>query len=163
VSANTVLDWHDFFMGSLGASAALTGLLFVAISMNLSAILKYPHLPGRAAASLTVLISVLVVSTFALAPGQSMRVLGLEIAVSGALAVLIALLCSTRKRSPSEPLWWTLEPLILLQLPGWALLAGGLSLWAGGGGGFYWVLAGTILAFVVAALNSWVLLVEILR
>jgi hypothetical protein len=41
--------WHDFFVGSMGASAALTGLLFVAISINLEQILKFPNLPGRAA------------------------------------------------------------------------------------------------------------------
>jgi hypothetical protein len=48
-------------------------------------------------------------------------------------------------------------------LPGLALLGGGLSLIAGGGGGLYWVLAATVLSFVVAALNGWVLLVEVLR
>jgi hypothetical protein len=31
------------------------------------------------------------------------------------------------------------------------------------GGGLYWILAGTVLTFVGATLNAWVLLVEILR
>ncbi len=36
----------------MGASAALLGLLFVAISINLEQILKHRHLPGRAAGTL---------------------------------------------------------------------------------------------------------------
>ena len=61
--------WHDFFMGTIGAAAALTGLLFVAISINLQQILRYPHLPGRAAGTLGILVSALVVSGFALCTG----------------------------------------------------------------------------------------------
>ncbi len=31
--------WHDFFIGAAGAAAALTGLLFVSLSINLEQIL----------------------------------------------------------------------------------------------------------------------------
>jgi hypothetical protein len=156
-------QWHDFFVGSMGASAALTGLLFVAISINLTHILKYPRLPGRAAATLTILLSALLVAAFVLAPGQSDRVLGAEIAVTGAVVAFLAVRFSIRRREPNDPISWKLEPFLLLQLPGLAFLAGGLSLVVGGGGGFYWALGATILAFLVAAINAWVLLVEILR
>ena len=53
--------------------------------------------------------------------------------------------------------------MVTLLLPGTLFFAGGLSLIADGGGGLYWVFAGTALAFVVSALNTWVLLVEVLR
>jgi hypothetical protein len=163
VPAYAPLQWHDFFVGSIGASAALTGLLFVAISINLTPILKDPRLPGRAAATLTILLSALFVAAFALAPGQSSRVLGIEIAVTGVVVAFFAVWFSTRGHTAEAPISWRLEPFTLLQLPGLSLLAGGLSLVVGGGGGFYWVLAATILTFLVAAINAWVLLVEILR
>jgi hypothetical protein len=52
---------------------------------------------------------------------------------------------------------------VTLFLPGALFLAGGISLLAGGGGGLYWVFAGTVFAFAVSAINAWVLLVEVLR
>ncbi len=41
-------EWHDIFIATAGASAALTGLIFVEVSINLSRILAIPTLPGRA-------------------------------------------------------------------------------------------------------------------
>ena len=58
--------WHDFFTATTAAAAAVTGLLFVALSINLAAILKEPRLPGRAAGTLVTLVSMVLVSAFAL-------------------------------------------------------------------------------------------------
>lgn len=41
--------WTGLFFAEVGASAALAGLLFVAISINLDRILTGPGLPGRPA------------------------------------------------------------------------------------------------------------------
>ena len=38
--------WHDFFIGVAGAAAALTGLLFVSLSINLEQILRGRGCPG---------------------------------------------------------------------------------------------------------------------
>jgi hypothetical protein len=163
VSGYTPADWHDFFTAAAGASAALLGLLFVAISINLKLILQHRHLPGRAAATLGTLLSVLVVCSFGLVPGQSNRTLGVEILATGALVATQAVCVSVGKRSPGDPLSWTLGNLPILLLPALAFVGGGWSLLAGGGGGLYWILAGTVLTFVGASVNAWVLLVEIVR
>lgn len=163
VSGYAPADWHEFFSAAVGASAALLGLLFVAISINLKLILKQRHLPGRAAATLGTLLSVLVVCSFGLAPGQSNRTLGVEILVTGAVVATQAIWVSVGKRSQGDPLLWTLGNLPILLLPALAFVGGGWSLIAGSGGGLYWILAGTVLNFVAASLNAWVLLVEILR
>ena len=157
------LAWHDFFIGTIGAAAALTGLLFVAISINLEQILKYPQLPGRAAGTLGILVSALVVSGFALAPGQGSRTLGIEIAAAGAIVAVQAVWVAHGKGTPGEPTSWRIEHLATLLLPSVALIVGGLNLVAGERGGLYWVLAAILLAFVSASINAWVLLVEIKR
>ena len=155
--------WHEFFDGAMGASAALLGLLFVAISINLKLILQHRHLPGRAAGTLGTLLSVLVVCSFGLAPGQSNRTLGVEILATGAVVATQAIWVSVGKRSEGDPLSWTLGNLPILLFPALAFVGGGCSLIVGSGGGLYWILAGTVLAFVGTSLNAWVFLVEILR
>jgi hypothetical protein len=163
VSAYVPADWHEFFAAAVGASAALLGLLFVTISINLEHILKHRHLPGRAAGTLGTLLSVLVVCSFGLAPGQSDRTLGVEIVATGIVVATQAIWVSVGKRSQGDPLRWTLGNLPLLLFPALAFVAGGGSLLAGSGGGLYWILAGTVLTFVAASLNAWVFLVEIVR
>jgi modulator of FtsH protease len=163
VSGYTPTDWHEFFVAAAGASAGLLGLLFVTISINLYQILKHRHLPGRAAGTLGTLLSVLVVCSFGLAPGQSNRALGVEILATGAVVATQAIWVSVGKRSEGDPLSWTLGNLPMLLFPALAYVGGGCSLLAGSGGGLYWILAGTVLTFVAASLNAWVLLVEILR
>jgi len=86
MTTDVMQGWNNFLVSELGAAAALTGLLFVAVSINLARILQFSHLPTRAAEALLALLSVLVVTTFALIPQQSPRAHGIEI---GAIGLLI--------------------------------------------------------------------------
>ena len=75
-------DWHDLFVASAGAGAALAGLVFVAVSINIDRILKLDGVPERALQTVTLLVGVVVVSILGLAP-QSASTLGAEVAVWG--------------------------------------------------------------------------------
>jgi hypothetical protein len=161
-------EWSDFFVGSAGASAALTGLVFVAVSINLERILSLPGVPERALETLLLLLGVLVVSLLALAPGQSATTLGLELLVESVLILgLIAVL--VRRSLPAADERWTRRwrkytawRLALVGAGTVPFLVGAVVLLAEGDG-LSWVLAGVLCAIVGAVLNAWVLLVEILR
>ena len=156
--------WHDLFVAIAGAAAALTGLLFVAVSINLRQILDFPSLPTRAAETLSIVLGLLFLSVFMLVPGQSQAVLGCEIL---ALGLAIAAILLTRRlrlpRGKDDPLKWTAVPIIVIVAATVPMVAAGISVLAGAGGGLYWLVAAVILGFTGAILNAWILLVEIVR
>lgn len=156
--------WHDFAVAAVGACAALAGLIFVAVSINLARILEFPELPGRAARTLVLLLSLLVVGLLVLVPGQPDRALALEIGAIGLLLAGAALPPVLRRPAgPATPRWRVVVPTVLVLMPAVALVACGATLLAGVGGGLYWLAAATVLGLGGATTNAWVLLVEILR
>ncbi|HTQ08213.1 MAG TPA: hypothetical protein VMI54_30375 [Polyangiaceae bacterium] len=156
--------WENFFVAEVGASAALTGLLFVAVSINLSRVLAYPQLPGRAAETLIVLVGALAASSFGLVPGQPVRALGAEILGAGALMWLVPVRMQLGVRArPGDPRSWMLTRVVTHQFATLPFLACGGSVLAGTGGGLYWLVPGIILSFTAGIANAWVLLVEIQR
>lgn len=156
--------WHDYFVAAAGASAALTGLLFVAISINLQQIIREPSLPRRALCTLSVLVALLVAALFCLAPAQSRLALGLEVAMIGGVVAIQTLVLHQRSpRSTGEPRFARPAQVGLLVAPTAVLAVGGLSIAVDTGGGLYWVMAAFALGFIGATVNAWVFLVEIQR
>jgi hypothetical protein len=154
--------WHDLWVMVGGAAGALTGLLFVAVSINVDRIIAGRDLPRRAVETLLVLVTILVLAVLGLAP-QGVRALAVE---AGVLGVIVLVVTVNRLGLPSAPggrRLWHMVPAVVLAAFGVPLLAGGISLFVGGGGGLYWLVGALVLGLAGAVLNAWVLLVEILR
>jgi modulator of FtsH protease len=158
-------QWHDLFVATAGASAALLGLLFVAVSINLERILAYEGLPERALETLLLLLGVLIVGIVGLIPAESTVALGLELlAVAAIVAMIVLRLPGTRAEGTGrEPARWRLSRIGVRLMGTVPLVIGSLSILFETGGGLYWIAAGIVLAIVGAVANAWVLLVEILR
>ena len=177
--------WAGFFTAVTGAAAALTGLLFVAVSINLDNILgstttedattedattgsATPQgssmLPARAAETLAMLLFVVISSALALVP-QDVELLGAEILV---IALPLAVITTRnqvrfRRQNPDSPLLWSASR---MAASGLALVPGiiaGASLAAHWGGGFYWLVPAALCGIAGAVYSAWVLLVEIVR
>jgi hypothetical protein len=157
--------WEPFFSVIVAAAATLTGLLFVAVSINLDHILKGSRfLPTRAAETLATLLLVVASSALTLVP-QSVRLVGAEILiiVVPMLAITIWRQLNHRRRSRYEPLLWTLSRMVSTALATVPCTIAGISLAAEWGGGLYWLAPTALLGIVGAVYNAWVLLVEIVR
>ena len=157
-------QWSDLFVATAGASAALAGLVFVAVSINIQRILEFPGLPERALETILLLMAVLLVSIAGLIPGQSHVALGLELLLVsltvGGMIVRLPTIRSDPKDERQRWLWSRWGIRIVAVVP---LLAAAVTLLAESGGGLYWLVAGIAFAVTGAIANAWVLLVEILR
>jgi modulator of FtsH protease len=115
--------------------------------------------------ALLVLLAILVVSSFMLMPGQSLRVLGTEVLATGigfwALSTRIELQALRNVKLQN----WAgfIGNFILLEVGVVPYIVGGLLILFGDAKGFYWVAAAVITSIVKAVLDAWVVLVEINR
>jgi modulator of FtsH protease len=163
-------QWHDFFLAMAGTAGVLTGLVFVAVSINLQEIVSEPGsgLPGRAAEALILLVGVLTASVLLLVPGQGRVTVGaLVLAVGLATWGCVAVIQLRRLQD-----WGTMRSdlrqafvlrVVLAQIATLPLVVAGITVLTGGLGGLYWLVAGMVLSIVVALFEAWVLLVEINR
>lgn len=153
--------WHDFFVMLGGAAAALTGLVFVALSLHVDRVAADPFHRFRAGVSLAGLSSVVFVSGAVLVPTQSHEAVGIEVILVSAFFVWLNV-TGGRHRAPLLPgrgnpptrLLYGLTVTIVYTIAGVALIFGI-------GSGF--LILGAALANSMAASikTAWDLMIEL--
>ena len=157
-------EWSELFVASAGASAALAGLVFVAVSINVEQIMGFESLPERALETVLLLLSVLLISIIGLIPGQGHAALGGELLGEGLLLGAVIARLSTRGL-PQGPKARSrkLGRLVVRATGTLPMIVGGVSVLFEAGGGLYWTAGGILCATAGAVANAWVLLIEIRR
>jgi hypothetical protein len=79
-------QWHDFFITVGGGAAALTGLVFVAMSLNVAVIAQDATHRYRAIGTLTGFTAAFVICSLAVMGGQDHRAVGIEWLIVATLA-----------------------------------------------------------------------------
>jgi hypothetical protein len=160
-----LLDWTDFFVAEVGASASLAGLIFVGLSINISRIISIKRLPGRAIQALLLLTTILVVALLYLIPGQSAEAIGVELIVVGGVAWVVNTQIDLKNYAATDQKFRRsyLGVAALDQICLIFYLISGIAILAIGGSGFYFLVPATIVSFLKAMIDAWVLLVEINR
>lgn len=147
--------WHDLLIGTLGASAALLGLFFVAISMHPAHILEHPVLRWNAAISATGLSVTLLASVLGLAPQVDERAFGAAV-IALNLAQVVVFVQGWRwprrwSRGRSVRTALSVANLAVIFFAGIAML---MQRW----GGMYWLLPPLLFSFGAHLFNAWGLL-----
>jgi hypothetical protein len=154
--------WHDFFVTAGTAAAALTGLLFVALSIQLDRVLGHPEHRFRARGNFFGLTVVMVMALVVLMPTLSGRWLGVALIVPNLTAAAVnawhirRVLPTFFRGSIVFPMRVALSYVLILMG-----VFGGVSVTLGSGGGLVWPAIESIGMLLIALLGAWSLLVGV--
>jgi hypothetical protein len=151
--------WHDYFMTVGGGAAALTGLVFVAMTLHLDEIINNPVHRHRARTILAGLTAVFIRCALVLMGGQNAQAVAIELIA--VLVVVEALLYRSIRQAASDA-----DNQVLLRTIGsFACLVleqvGALILFFGVSWGLYVVALGMMSSFIFMVTGAWLLLVGV--
>lgn len=159
----TVHAWTNFFVAIAGASAALSGLMIVAMSVNIRELLASVSLPARAGAAIGGVAAALVASCLFLVPGQPMWALGLEVLLASVLLwVIWRAVAKTVRRDPQPSRPAPIRDAVPAIAPALFSVSGALLI-AELDAGIGVLAAACLFAIVAGLLFAWIALVEVLR
>ena len=155
----TPADWQGFAEMTGGARGALTGLLFVAVSLNASRIAGHQGFRTSAAQTLVLFITPLAMAAVLLTPDQSDWALGAELIAIGLAASWILL--SFRRVQHGLPdhdkqlhiaIFNRRWPNVMVML---LFVVSGIILACGEPSGLYLLLPASLVALISGVLNAW--------
>ena len=165
MSHEEIVEWEGFAVALVGAAAVLSGLLFVAVSLNMERILRIRTLPGRAGESVIIFLGVLCQCAYLLIPHQSPSALAVELIATGLViwALLMAIAVPATRAPTRQPRAWHITRLVVVQGATVPVVLSGFAVLGWMPGGLYWLAFAVLFALCAATGNAWVLLVEVVR
>jgi modulator of FtsH protease len=153
--------WHDFFVMLGGGAAALTGLVFVALSLHLDRVVADPFHRFRAGVSVAGLTSMVVLSGAALVPTQSHQAMGIEVLLISAFFVWLNInggraavpAVAGGARVPTRLIYGLVTTVVYM--------LAGLSFLIGSGSGFLILAAAMGNSMVASIKTAWDLMIQL--
>jgi hypothetical protein len=166
--AQAVESWHDFYHVIGDAAAALMGLLFVSLSLNVGVLTRKENADLRllAAQAFASFLSTIMFALIFLIPDQGpvglgLPMLGIDLMV---LYVSVSRILEARSNRPRHRRRGSIAfrsavPVICFV----AVLVIAVTVLMGKTGGFYWFVPVVIVLFWIGSLNAWDLLLRLGR
>src|SRR5262249_47678692 len=155
-------EWHDFFLVAGGGAAALAGLVFVAMSINLDVVAQNLTHRLRAINMLTGFTAAFTICALALMGGQSHQAVGTEWLVVASVAALsyVTNYVQAARRGGSTG---ELRPYRLVGGPACYVtqIVGAVVLILGHVAGLYIAAVGLVILFAFMISGAWLLLVAV--
>ena len=153
--------WRDFGVTVGGLAGALTGLLFVAVSINSQVLARSLSLTSRVAQTLVLFITPAISAVMLVAP-QPAAALGWELLALSAFSGAVLLILDRRAgHNADSGVARYIERASPNSLT--ALLFGlaGLTFLVKSGGGLYWLIPAVLAGLVGGVINAWLFLVRV--
>jgi hypothetical protein len=167
--AAAALSWHDFFLAAAGATAALLGLLFVGVSINLAALAAEERvdLRARAGQAFANLTFVLVIALIMLIPDPDAQLMGISLGLVAGLglyrvaqnvaSVVKGWRLFRNKRTTARRIAWTVIADLILASVAWRI-------WADADATAIGNLIAVVLVLLIGAADiAWEMLVQVSR
>ena len=153
--------WRDFGVTVAGLAGALTGLLFVAVSLKSEALARSRSLSFRAAQTLVLFMTAAIAAILLVAP-QPGSALGAELLALAAVSG-IALLVFDRRAGHDQDSGVAryIERASPNLITAVLVALAGLTLLLTAGGGLYWMIPATLASLVGGVINAWLFLVKV--
>jgi len=157
-----VSGWGNFAVVMGAATAALLGLLFVAVSIRVDTIAPSAELRNRAAQTMTLLLTGLLATALLAVPGQRTWALGAEYLVLAVVVAGVAVLLDRRAGSPSSSgIAHVLDSINPTFVTCSLLVVTGVVLILGHEDGLYVLVPALIAVLVGGVVNAWLILVRL--
>ena len=154
-------EWQGFCGGLAAVAGALTGLLFVAISVKSNALAASLSLRARAAQTLVLFLISVLIAILLVAP-QPSAALGWELLAVAAVSGMALIILGRRAGHSSDQ---RVARYIERFSPNTttAVLVGiaGLTFLVKAGGGLYWLIPAVVASLLGGVINAWLFLVRV--
>ena len=157
----TTAMWLSFGGALAAVAGALTGLLFVAISVKSNVLAASLSLRARAAQTLVLFMISVLIAILLVAP-QPSAALGWELlAVAAFSGVVLVILGRRAGYNPDERVPRYIERFSPNTVTAVLVAGAGLTFLVKAGGGLYWLIPAAMASLVGGVVNAWLFLVRV--
>jgi len=153
--------WHDFGVTIGGLAGALTGLLFVAVSIKSDTLAKSRSLSSRAAQTLVLFMTPVLAAIFLVAPQPGDALGGELVALAAASGATLFVLDRRGGHDETNRVARYIERASPNLITSVLFGVAGITFLASAGGGLYWLIPAVVTGLVGGVINAWLFLVRV--